>query len=782
MNDHVRPSSELVRQQLESDFARLNDRTFVGYIVDKGDLFRRFVVEILVDGYPTKLTRADGYHNELALEGVGDGCYAFACDIPERVIDQASVIEARIANTTVRVGEPIVLAASADRPAAAPLRSDVDWLGGLHFEGWYISDDQNPPEVRAIIDGEEIAAVQATRWANVGTSNVFRLARRFNLHLPDQFADGRVRRVQFLLGNGEELRGSPITFVAFYDGLIRSIDELNAAEGEQLRALQFDRIFPMSIPFSEYEHWGKRFPIGSDGGAANASIAVALIGAGDAEASASSLQDNDFKDWVVGALDETAGRSGFDREQMLRFLTEDAADSAYIVFTHAGSVFAVNALQRVAAAFEDFPDATCIYGDFDLLASDGGKWPVALPSFDYERLLEQGYCTHLFALRRQKALEAVQSGAADLYSLFLAALDTDTFRVVHVPGALATIPLKSTTADRALLDAAGKGHLADRGITAKTVEVASTLFPTIHIAREIPSATTTIIIPVRNRLELLQTCLRSIAPVVGGRADLMIVDNGSDDPKMLSYLRQLNDENIRVISAPGPFNFAHLNNLAAEQSRGDFLCLLNNDVVAIDDKWLGEMLSRISGNDVGAVGALLLWPSGVVQHGGTVLGPSFAATHAFSDRLHDDPGYTEILLAAHECSAVTAACMLTRRSDYLDVGGMDAVHFPVNFNDVDYCLRLREKGKRIILTPHARLYHHESASRGRDETADKAKRFSRELTCLRARWGNSLLEDAYYSPVLSLDPTPFSALAWPPRNRRARMNRPPQASDLPRGF
>src|SRR5215472_2919046 len=114
MNDHVRSSPEIVRQRLESDFGRLNDRIFGGYVVDKSDLLRRFVVEILVDGYPTKLARADGYHNELALEGVGDGCYAFACDLPDRVIEQANVVEARIANTTVRVGAPIVLSASKD--------------------------------------------------------------------------------------------------------------------------------------------------------------------------------------------------------------------------------------------------------------------------------------------------------------------------------------------------------------------------------------------------------------------------------------------------------------------------------------------------------------------------------------------------------------------------------------------------------------------------------------------------------------------------------------------
>jgi O-antigen biosynthesis protein len=210
--------------------------------------------------------------------------------------------------------------------------------------------------------------------------------------------------------------------------------------------------------------------------------------------------------------------------------------------------------------------------------------------------------------------------------------------------------------------------------------------------------------------------------------------------------------------------------------------LLNNDVQATDDQWLREMLGRMSEEGVGAVGALLLWPSGVVQHGGTVLGSSFAATHAFCDRFHTDPGYADLLCVAHECSAVTAACLLTRRSDYLEVGGMDEVHFPVSFNDVDYCLKLRAKGKRIIFTPHARLLHLESASRGDDTQPDRAARFERELRNLRARWGECLIADPYYSPILSLDATPFSALAWPPRDRNARTRTAPVPSAVPPGF
>jgi hypothetical protein len=165
-----------------------------------------------------------------------------------------------------------------------------------------------------------------------------------------------------------------------------------------------------------------------------------------------------------------------------------------------------------------------------------------------------------------------------------------------------------------------------------------------------------------------------------------------------------------------------------------------------------------------------------------VLGPSFSATHAFNDPLVGDSGYADLLRVAHECSAVTAACIVTRRSDYLGVGGMDEIRLPVSFNDVDYCLKLRQAAKRVVFTPHAKLIHLESASRGRDREPGPAARFGREIGILRARWGQLLIDDPYYSPVLSLDEVPFSALAWPPRNMRARAQRSVICKDLPPGF
>ena len=153
-------------------------------------------------------------------------------------------------------------------------------------------------------------------------------------------------------------------------------------------------------------------------------------------------------------------------------------------------------------------------------------------------------------------------------------------------------------------------------------------------------------------------------------ANIIVVDNDSTDIETCEYLAGIDGDIATVTRIEGPFNYAKLNNAAAARTDREFLCLLNNDVEASDDRWLAEMVGRATPPDVGAVGALLFYPSGIVQHGGVVLGPNFAATHAFTDRTGNDPGYGDLLRVAHQCSAVTAACLVTRRADYLKVGGM----------------------------------------------------------------------------------------------------------------
>lgn len=771
---------------LRTRFFRIDETSFGGHVVDTADATQRFIVELLLDGQPIRVARADVYVHELAIDGLGDGYYGFVFSLSPSALADSFVAEVRLANSTTPVGSPIHLradAASEDDPRGP---GSVEWLGGVRFEGWCPARSDQVPTIIALIDGEAVAQVRPTRWTQIGTKESARAVRGFDLHLPHRFADGRVRRVRFVTDDGQEVSSSPISFVAFPDGLARTLDRLGELESERLRGEFFDRLLPMSLPFTEYDYWQRRFSTKPEVNS-QPNVAIVLIGTGDETVSLRSIEEQDYSDWVLGTLPEGRASATFEPDMLRSFLAEDAEQSEIVLFAPTGTQFSDMALVHFANAFAAFPEAVAAYADIDVAGPDQRAWPVAFSAFDYERMLEQGYCSHLFALRRASVEKAIAVGATDIYRLFNSIFDetrnVDKNEVIHIPTALGRIPpLDLASSTRALANATAV-HLQRRGVRTNVSPGKGSAFPAVHVARVPQRASVTIVIPVRNKPELLRDCLRSIRRAATSmNAEIMIVDNDSSDPEMFAYLEEIDGNDALVIRVPGAFNFARLNNIAADKSQSQFLCLLNNDVQALDDLWLAEMLGRMTEPDVGAVGALLVWPSGVVQHGGVVLGTSFAATHAFNDRIQTDPGYADLLRVAHECSAVTAACLVTRRADYQAVGGMDELRFPVNFNDVDYCLKLAAAGKRIVFTPHARLLHLESASRGKDMAPDRARRFERELRVLRARWGDRLINDPYYNPMLSLDPAPFSALAWPPRSMAPRIGSRPVPADIPAGF
>ena len=753
-------------------------------MVDPRDLSRRWVVELWVDGEAIKVIRADAYVHELAEQRFGDGCYGFSFTLRDPAIRESAIVEARLANVGTSVGAPIAIqdaAASGLNPSG---HGRVQWLGGLRFNGW-LRDQRDGAVVNAFVEGDLVAQTHATGWSHIGAAPEDPIAvRAFDLHLPEKFADGRVHRVRITDQASLDLPGSPTAFIAFADGLRRALARIDSVDSERLRAESFDQLFPMSLPFSMYGRWRDRFPV-AVAPTATASVAVILVGHGDVEASLSSLNGQSDSEWSAASLPALTSPVGFDPREARAFLDDEAASCDIVVFGLSGTRFASTALQKLASAFAAFPHAIAAYCDVDAIVADGKSWPVAWPAFDYERMLEQGYCAHLFALPRRVAEHALDRDIDNLYRLFNVVLDDRTAAsdIVHVPGALAALaPLEVASASQTLADATA-AHLQARGVAASVVPSFGALLPAAHVSRAPAAGLTSIIIPVRDRCSLLRSCMNSIAPAtVRQRVEFIIADNDSSEPDMLAYLDELRGHGTRIVSVPGAFNFARMNNIAVEHAAGEYLCLLNNDIEALDDNWLAELLGRIAEPDVGAVGAMLLWPSGVVQHGGVVLGPSFAAAHAFNDRIENDPGYADLLCVAHECSAVTAACLLLRRSDYLAVGGMDELRFAVNFNDVDLCLKLRAIGKRIVLTPHAQLLHLESASRGGDDRPDRAARFQRELQALRARWAETLADDPYYNPMLSLDPIPYSALAWPPRCMEPRIATLPVARDIPPGL
>ena len=253
--------------------------------------------------------------------------------------------------------------------------------------------------------------------------------------------------------------------------------------------------------------------------------------------------------------------------------------------------------------------------------------------------------------------------------------------------------------------------------------------------------------------------------------EIIIVDNDSAEEKTFSYFEQLRQRGVRIVPAPGRFNFSRINNLAVAQASGEIICLINNDVEALHDGWLEEMLSHLLQPEVGAVGAKLMWPNGMVQHGGVLLGVGHVAGHFGNLLSEHDAGDHARNQVSMQVSAVTAACLMLRKADFEAVGGFDEHAFPVAFNDVDLCLKLRATGKQIIWCAQARLLHAESVSRGSEDTPQKRQRAQREIDQLRQRWGHVLLQDPAYHPSLNLDAHghAFSGLAIPPRPRLPRL-------------
>jgi glycosyltransferase involved in cell wall biosynthesis len=274
-----------------------------------------------------------------------------------------------------------------------------------------------------------------------------------------------------------------------------------------------------------------------------------------------------------------------------------------------------------------------------------------------------------------------------------------------------------------------------------------------------------LIIPTRNGLNLLRNCVNSILDKTTYRPfEILIIDNGSDDPETLLYLEALrSDERIRVIRDDAPFNYSALNNAAVRVARGEIVGLLNNDLEVISPDWLSEMVSHAVRPEVGAVGARLWYTNDTLQHGGVILGLQGVAGHAHKHLSRRDPGYAGRATLIQSFSAVTAACLVIRKATYDLLGGLNEVDLPVLFNDVDFCIRLREAGYRNIWTPYAELYHHESATRGVDDTPEKRARFESEIEYMKSHWGESKLNnDPAYSPNLTNISEDFG-LAWPPR-------------------
>lgn len=271
----------------------------------------------------------------------------------------------------------------------------------------------------------------------------------------------------------------------------------------------------------------------------------------------------------------------------------------------------------------------------------------------------------------------------------------------------------------------------------------------VRVAPPAPPVSVSVIVPTRDRAELLETCLAGlVATRFPGPHEIIVVDNDSHEPETLALFDRVTaDGTARVLRHPGSFNFAAMNNAAAAVATGELLCLLNNDIEMRDPDWLLPMVPLALDPRTGAVGAQLRYPDGTIQHAGVALGIGGAAGHVDKGVTPAPGAFTPWHAETRTVSAVTAACLVVRADRFARVGGMDADTFAVDFNDVDLCLRLGARGWRTIYCAEAVLVHHESKSRGIGHVGAARVRFDRELAALRARWGTQSTLDPYHSPL-----------------------------------
>ena len=453
------------------------------------------------------------------------------------------------------------------------------------------------------------------------------------------------------------------------------------------------------------------------------------------------------------------------------------ATGQFVALLDHDDTLAPTALYLVAQALNENPALQVLYSDEDKLDAQGRRAdPYFKSDWNPELLLAQNFVSHLGVYRTHlvRSLGGFRLGfeGSQDHDLALRCVErASPNEIKHLPYVLyhwrtteastaadATAkPYAQQAAQRAVQE-----HLERRGIAAEVVSHHGIYLRTKYALPAEPPLVS-ILIPTRNRRSLLQACIEGIfAQTDYQNYELIVLDNESDEPDTMDYLDQLRrDSRVRIERVGGGFNYSRLNNRGAELARGTILALLNNDVVPKENSWLSEMVSYALRPEIGLVGARLWYPNGPIQHGGVILGAGGVAGHAHVG-IRYESGYFARPHLAQNLSAVTAACAVVRRELYLELGGLDEKNLAVAFNDVDFCLRLREAGYWIVWTPHAELIHHESASRGFDDSTAKQVRFLAETDYMNAKWGHLLRSDPFYNPNLSLEEADFT-LAFPPR-------------------
>lgn len=448
----------------------------------------------------------------------------------------------------------------------------------------------------------------------------------------------------------------------------------------------------------------------------------------------------------------------------------------YCVFLDHDDLLAPHALYEIAAVVVARPDLKLIYSDEDKIDEHGDRVdPHFKPDWNPDLLLAQNYICHLSAISRELLVQvgccrAGYEGAQDHDLLLRVSKYISDSEVHHIPQVLYHWRM---TAESTASTASAKNYSTESGVAAVadylessgvSATVSAGKYPnTYRVHREVPDPApmVSIIIPTRDGLDILSQCISSIRERTAyPNYEIIVVDNRSVQEETLGFLRQINEEeNIRVIPYHEEFNYSAINNFAVAQAKGSVITLLNNDIEVISPEWLCEMVANAIRPEIGCVGAKLLYKNNMVQHAGVILGIGGVAGHAHKYFDAEAAGYFSRLHLTQNMSAVTAACLTVEKQIFLSVGGLNENDLKVAFNDVDFCLGVRALGLKNLWTPYALLYHHESVSRGREDTQEKQIRFTSEALFMQKKWGKTLSCDPAYNRNLTRSREDFSLAA-----------------------
>lgn len=441
------------------------------------------------------------------------------------------------------------------------------------------------------------------------------------------------------------------------------------------------------------------------------------------------------------------------------------AAGEYLMLCDHDDTLEPDALYEIVKAIND-TGADVVYTDEDKVSMDGRHYfdPNFKPDFNLFRLRENNYICHIFVVKKSLTdetglLRSEFDGAQDFD--FILRCCEKAQKITHIPKVLYhwRCHMDSTAADpssKAYAYEAGRKavreHYQRLGIDAKVEMTERPGWYRSHVKVQ-GNPLISVIIPNKDHTDDLELCLFSMTRKSTYRNyEILIVENNSEKEETFEYYRKLPDRypKARVLTWEKEFNYSAINNFAAKEAKGEYLLFLNNDVEILTPDWMEEMLQNCQQENVAAVGAKLYYPDDTIQHAGVVLGLGGIAGHIMCRASKEDPGYFGRMISVQEISAVTAACMMVKKSDFDAVGGLDET-FQVAFNDIDLCMKFRAAGKKIIFTPYAELYHYESKSRGLEDTPEKQFRFDKEVKRFQEKWAQQLeMGDPYYSPNLSV--------------------------------